>query len=151
MYRDITIGDTNYRANLGILNDHRITIKDGVVSVSADLESRTPEAEFEATFTGRGNISIITAPKNADDIDASEERAEEYVIGDAVFEPGDDVKIAKAAKLFEIAAARYAEEMNGLDVGIFHLATDDRSKMLLSGAYNNARGNSEFTAKWKDS
>jgi hypothetical protein len=105
--------------------------------VSSDLGGSTPGAEFEATFTGRGETRVLIAP-------------EEYVIGDTIFEEGDDIKIAKAAKLAEIAKARYLEEMSGLDVGTFHLATDDRSKALLSGAYNKARDNSTFTTKWKD-
>jgi hypothetical protein len=137
MYRNIEIGGIDYHTELGILIDHRITIKDGNVSVSADLDGRTPGAIFEATFTGRGETRVLVAP-------------EEYTIGDAVMAAGDDVKIAKAAKLAEIAKARYLEEMGGLDVGAFHLATDDRSKALLSGAYNKARANSAFTTKWKD-
>jgi hypothetical protein len=55
----------------------------------------------------------------------------------------------KTAKLAEIAAARYAEEMSGLDAQAFHLATDDRSKALLAGAYMRAKGDAEFTVQWK--
>jgi predicted naringenin-chalcone synthase len=86
MYRDITIDNVTYHADLGILIDHRITIKNEEVSVSADLKGRTPDADFEATFTGRGERCVLVAP-------------EEHDIGDAEFEPGDDVKIAKAEKL----------------------------------------------------
>jgi hypothetical protein len=95
MYRNIEIGGVNYHADLGILVDHRITIMDEEILVSADIDGRTPGASFEATFTGRGKTSVLVAP-------------EEYVIGPATMEPGDDLKIAQAAKLAEISAA-YAE------------------------------------------
>jgi predicted naringenin-chalcone synthase len=97
MYRDIKINGVNYRADLGILVDHRITITDGKVLVSADLDGRTQGALFEATFTGRGDTRVLIAP-------------EEYVIGDATLEEGDDVKIARAAKLPAIFA-----ELDALD------------------------------------
>jgi hypothetical protein len=56
----------------------------------------------------------------------------------------------KQKKLAEIADARYKEEMGGLDAGAFHLATDDRSKTMLFGAYSKARDDPEFTTQWKD-
>jgi hypothetical protein len=95
MYRDITLNGTQYRANLGIQIDHRITIKDGEVSVSPDLDGHTPGAEFEATFTGRGNTRVLAVP----------EEPEECSIGDAIMEPGDDLAMAQADKRAEISAA----------------------------------------------
>jgi hypothetical protein len=97
MYRNITIGDTVYRAELQALTDHRITIKDGEVSVSADLDGRTSGAEFEAAFTGRGDTRVLVAP-------------EKYTINDAIMEPGDDLKMAKAPKLAAVVA-----ELDALD------------------------------------
>ncbi|MDR1471362.1 MAG: DUF4376 domain-containing protein, partial [Synergistaceae bacterium] len=136
MYRDIVIDGTAHRADLGILPDHRITIKDGDVSVSPDLDGRTPGAEFEAAFTGRGKIDVIAAP-------------EECVIGDAVLEPGDDLKMARAAKLAEIAAARWREEVGGTAVNGMAIDTSRESQALVTGATPQATIDPEYTCRWK--
>jgi hypothetical protein len=136
MYRDIAINGTQYRVNLGILSDHRITIKNGEVSVSPDLDASTPGAEFEATFTGRGETRVLVAP-------------EEYVIGDATMEPGDKLKIAKAKKLAEIAAARYKAEIDGITVSDMGIQTDRESRALITGAALAATIDSTYTCQWK--
>jgi hypothetical protein len=136
MYRDITIGNTNYRADLGILLDHRITIQGGQVSVSPDLDGTTPDAEFEATFTGRGYINIITAP-------------EDCVIGDAMMELGDTLKLAQAAKLAEIAAARWKAETDGITVNDMTIDTSRESQALVTGAALAATLDPDYTCQWK--
>jgi hypothetical protein len=136
MYRDITIDNTNYRADLGILLDHRITIRDGQVSVSPDLDGTTPGAEFEATFTGRGYTNVITAP-------------EDCVIGDATMEPGDELKMAQAAKLAEIAAARYTAEADGITVNEMTIDTSRESQALVTGAALAATLDPDYTCQWK--
>ncbi|MDR1379656.1 MAG: hypothetical protein LBJ36_11495, partial [Synergistaceae bacterium] len=40
----------------------RAAFSNGEVSVSADLNSRTPGAEFEAIFYGRERVEILVAP-----------------------------------------------------------------------------------------
>jgi hypothetical protein len=136
MYRDITINGTQYRADLGILIDHRITIEGGQVSVSPDLDGRTPGAEFEAAFTGRGYVGVIAAP-------------EEYVIGDATMEPGDKLKIAQAAKLAEIADARWKAETGGVTVGGMTVDTSRESQALITGAALAATLDDAYTCRWK--
>jgi hypothetical protein len=138
MYRNIEINGVNYRADLDIVVDHRITIKDGEVSVSADLDGRTPGADFEATFTGRGDTQVLVAP-------------EEYVIGDAVMEPGDDLKIAKATKLAEIANERWKTETGGATVSSMTIMTDRESIGMLNGAVTAAMQDSGYTCNWKTS
>jgi hypothetical protein len=136
MYRDITINNTQHRADLGILVDHRITIKDGEISVSSDLDGRTPGAEFEASFTGRGQVNIIVEPEGC-------------AIGDATMEAGDRLQLAKAAKLAEIAAARFAEETGGVAVNGMTIATDRESQALITGAALQATIDAGYTCQWK--
>jgi hypothetical protein len=136
MYRNITIGDTVYRAELQTLINHRITIKDEEVSVFSDLDGRTPGALFEAAFTGRGDTQVLVAP-------------EEYVIGDAIMEPGDDLKMAQAKKLPEIAAARYEVEVGGITVNDMAIETDRESRSLLIGAAFVASLDTGYTCQWK--
>lgn len=47
------------------------------------------------------------------------------------------------------AVARWRKETGGMTVGGFTVATDDRSKALIQGAYLQAQRNPAFTAKWK--
>jgi hypothetical protein len=138
MYRDVTLGNTEYRANLGILNDHRITIKNGQVSVSADLDGRTPGAEFEATFTGRGDNRVLVAP-------------EDTIIGNAIMEPGDDLKIAKAKKLAEIAAERWKAEVGGVAGEGLAIDTSRESQALITGAALAATLDPNYICQWKTS
>jgi hypothetical protein len=136
MYRNIEIDGVNYQAELGILIDHRITIKNGGISVSADLNERTPGAEFEAAFTGRGETRVLVAP-------------DEYVIGDAMMEPGDDLAMAKATKLAEIAAARWKDETRGVAVGGMTVDTSRESQGLITGAALQATIDDTYTCRWK--
>jgi hypothetical protein len=135
MYRNIEIDGVNHRANLGMLLDHRITIKGGEIFVSADLNGHTEGAEFEATFTGRGVIHVFAAPapemqevtasvpnpayidpETTPDVPETIEETrlvqgpDRYNIGPLVMEPGDDLKIARAPKLSSIYA-----ELDALD------------------------------------
>jgi len=47
------------------------------------------------------------------------------------------------------AVARWYKETGGMTVGGFTVATDDRSKALIQGAYLQAQRNPAFTAQWK--
>ncbi|MFN3347430.1 DUF4376 domain-containing protein [Pseudorhodoplanes sp.] len=58
--------------------------------------------------------------------------------------------VPDAASLRAYAAgARWRKETAGLAVGSFHVATDDRSKALIQGAYLQAQRDPAFTAQWK--
>jgi hypothetical protein len=142
MYRDITLNNTQYRADLGVLLDHRITVKAGEVFVSADLDGRTPDADFEATFTGRGAVNIIVTPEPT-------ENGESYAIGDATMEPGDDLKLAKHTKLAEIAAARWAAEVGGVVVNNMTIDTSRESQGMITGAALQATLDEAYTCQWK--
>jgi hypothetical protein len=47
------------------------------------------------------------------------------------------------------ATARWRKETGGIAIGGFAVATDDRSKALIQGAYLQAQRNPAFTAQWK--
>jgi hypothetical protein len=136
MYRNIDLNGVSHSANLGVLLDHRIAIKDGEIEVSADLDGRTPGADFEATFTGRGDTLVLIAP-------------EDYAIGSVVMEPGDDLKLAQDAKLSEIAATRYEVEIGGITINDMKIATDRESRSLLTGAMLTATLDVDYTCQWK--
>ena len=57
MYRKI---DGQYKADFGNNENGRVTLKNGVVTVSQDMKARDPDADFEALFYGRQSIQIIT-------------------------------------------------------------------------------------------
>jgi hypothetical protein len=54
------------------------------------------------------------------------------------------------AGLLNLAAScRYAAETGGITVAGLPIATDDRSKLLLSAAYAQAQANPSFSVRWK--
>ena len=48
-----------------------------------------------------------------------------------------------------VAAKRWEKEVGGIEVDGLFIATDDRSKMMISGARVAAQGNPEFSTQWK--
>jgi hypothetical protein len=48
-----------------------------------------------------------------------------------------------------VAAKRWEAEVGGIEVDGLLIATDDRSKMMISGARVAAQGNPEFSTQWK--
>lgn len=48
-----------------------------------------------------------------------------------------------------IAAKRWEKEVGGIEVNGLFIATDDRSKMMISGARVAAQSNPEFSTQWK--
>lgn len=48
-----------------------------------------------------------------------------------------------------IAARRYEAEVSGIDISGLHVATDDRSKLLISGAALEAAIDPSYTMQWK--
>lgn len=56
---------------------------------------------------------------------------------------------AKAAKMAEIAACRYAAEVAGVTVGGVVVRTDRESQALITGAALAATQDSEYTCTWK--
>jgi hypothetical protein len=137
MIRKITIAGTVYTADVTSLTDCRVTIKDGNISVSPDLETITPGAEFEAAFYGRGRINIISAP-------------EDYDIGPLEYGPGESpLTEAKTKKLAEIAAARYAEEVGGITFSGMAIDTSRESRSLITGAAVQAITDPAYSCRWK--
>jgi hypothetical protein len=63
----------------------------------------------------------------------------------AYFEPVPDAAALRAYA----AAARWREEIAGIAIGGLTVATDDRSKALIQGAYLQAQRDPAFTAQWK--
>jgi hypothetical protein len=58
--------------------------------------------------------------------------------------------VPDAAALHAYAAvARWRKETRGISVGGLNVATDDRSKALIQGAYLQAQRDPTFTAQWK--
>jgi hypothetical protein len=101
-----------------MLGAYRVAIKDGHVSVSPDLGGRTPGAEFEALFHGRERIDVISGPEDCEIGPLSEPTLEDV----------------KAAKLADIAAARYEAETGGITVSGMAIQTDRESQGLITGA-----------------
>ena len=132
-----------YRADFGTNENGRVTIKDSVVSVSQDMDERTPDADFEALIYGRQLIQIIT--------DRLSSSPEEFVnIGPMEYDNvADELNCAKTKKCEEVAAARYAEEIAGVNVGNFHIRTDRESQALITGAALQALDDSTYTCQWK--
>jgi hypothetical protein len=139
MIRKITIAGTDYTADTTSLTDCRVTIKDGNISVSPDLETVTPGAEFEAAFYGRERINIISAPEDFN-----------YSIGKLEYGPGESpLTEAKAKKLAEIAAARYAEETGGITFSGMAIDTSRESQGLITGAALQATIDPAYMCRWK--
>jgi hypothetical protein len=169
MHRIIKIGTTSYTANVGALENHRITIKAGEVSVSADLDTTMPEAEFEAVFYGRERINMITTPApvaeivnvpNPDydpesnpDVPATIEETryiEQYEIGPLELDADETpLVLAKRAKLSEIAAARWNTEVGGVVVNGLTIDTSRESQGMITGAALTATLDEAYTCQWK--
>jgi hypothetical protein len=64
---------------------------------------------------------------------------------DAYAEPMPDVAALRAYA----ATARWRKENGGMTIGGLTVATDDRSKALIQGAYLQAQRDPAFTAQWK--
>lgn len=47
------------------------------------------------------------------------------------------------------AAKRWEREVGGIELNSLQVATDDRSKLMISGARQGAEANAEFTTQWK--
>jgi hypothetical protein len=137
MIRKITLNGTVYTANTATLTNCRVTIKDGAISVSPDLDAVTPGAEFEAAFYGRERVNIISAP-------------EDYDIGKLEYGPGESpLTEAKAKKLAEIAAARYAGETGGITFSGMAIDTSRESRSLITGAAVQAITDPAYSCRWK--
>ncbi len=102
MHRKIFLGGVEHTADFGLLENARVTIKSGVVTVSADLTGRTAGAEFEGLFHGKQSIEVLTGPMK----EGPEGRpTPDYDIGPLVMAPGEELAIAKAKKKEEIKKA----------------------------------------------
>ena len=55
----------------------------------------------------------------------------------------------KTAKLAELAAARYTEEIGGIVVGVITIATDRESQAMLTGAYVSLKQGLMQSVNWK--
>ena len=147
MKRKITLRGAEYTADFGGLETARVTIQGGTVTVSPNLDLRTPGADFEAVIDGTRSIEIFTAPMKAME-DGTE--APDYDIGP--LEPGDGetpLSMAKARKLLELAAARYEAEISGVTVEGTHVRTDRESQALITGAALAAIQDAGYSCKWK--
>jgi hypothetical protein len=177
MHRIITIDATEYTASIGALENYRVAIVNGEISVSPDLDARTSDADFEAVFYGKQRVEVITFPApeteevvaevpNPEYIDADttpdvpetiEETQtvtgpERYTIGPLALDEGETpLVLAKRKKLAEIAAARYAVEIGGVVVDNMAIMTDRESQALITGAAFAATQDSNFTCQWKTS
>ena len=68
----------------------------------------------------------------------------------AAYSPADKpLADVKAARLAALATKRWEAECGGVAVGGTLIATDDRSKTLLSGKYRTAEKNPDATHRWK--
>ena len=92
MQRTITSGGVTRVVYFGVWENARVTIKGGTVTVSADLDGRTPDAEFEGIFRGSQSIEVLAGP---DDVE----------FGPLEVADGELLAIAKAKKKEEIKKA----------------------------------------------
>lgn len=122
---------------------------------------------YYATYDpATGNVIQLSSVSSKDDapepnIELSEEqwieamsspkRVVDGQLADAPPDPPPPVSLdsLKRRKSAEIAAARYAEEIGGLEAGGLSIDTDDRSKILLGGAFVSASNDPSFTTVWK--
>ncbi|MBA8851177.1 hypothetical protein FHW20_002112 [Ochrobactrum intermedium] len=56
---------------------------------------------------------------------------------------------AKAALVAHVAQKRWEKEVGGIEINGLTVATDDRSKMMISGARLAAEADPGFTTRWK--
>ena len=139
MYRKIG----SYKAEFGTNENGRVTIKNGAVTVSQDMEKRTPDADFEALIYGRQKIIILTDRLSQDPEGMTD-------IGPMEFDDAaDELNWAKARKREEIAAARYAEEISGVTVNGMTIRTDRESQALITGAALQAVEDPTYICQWK--
>ena len=147
MKRKITLSGAEYTADFGGLETARVTIHGGTVTVSPNLDLRTPGADFEAVIDRTRSIEIFTAPMKAME-DGTE--VPDYEIG--TLELGTEetpLSIAKAKKLRELAVARYAVEISGVTVNGAHVRTDRESQAMITGAALQAVDDPAYTCRWK--
>jgi hypothetical protein len=175
MRRTITLDAATYTADIGVLKNYRVAIRDGNIAVSPDLSARTADAEFEAVFYGRERIEIITAPtpetqeitatvpnpayvdpETTPDVPEIIEETqivtgpERYAIGPVELDADETpLVLAKRAKLGEIAAARYEAEVGGITVSSMTIKTDRESQALITGAALAATLDNTYTCRWK--
>lgn len=71
------------------------------------------------------------------------------VKGGALTRRGPTLEEAKAAKLDEIANARFEAETGGVDVQGTHIATDRESQALITGAALQATQDAGYKCQWK--
>jgi hypothetical protein len=173
MHRKIKLDNTTYTANIGTLENYRVMIQEGNVTVSADLNSRTPGAEFEAIFHGRERVEILVAPASEEqeitvtnpayidpettpDVPETIKETQvipgpdRYDIGSLEMDPDETpLVLAKRKKLAEIAAARWEAEVGGVEVGGMKIDTSRESQSLITGAALAATLNEAYTCQWK--
>ncbi|WP_269929939.1 DUF4376 domain-containing protein [Aminobacter sp. HY435] len=70
------------------------------------------------------------------------------VVGGVYTPPPTSLEDLRAAKLVALAAKRWAVETGGIVVGGFPIYTDDRSKLMVTGARIKADADPAFTTKW---
>jgi hypothetical protein len=145
MHRIIKIDNTSYRADIGALNNCRVTIKDGEITVSPDLTGRTPGAKFEAVFYGRERVEPLTVP--APDQESGNDR---YRIDPLELDEDETpLTLAKRAKLCGIAAERWRAETGGITFSGMTIDTSRESQALITGAALQATIDSAYTCRWK--
>jgi hypothetical protein len=175
MNRKITLDANTYTASIGTFDNYRVTIQNGGITISGDLDARTPGADFEAVFYGKQRVDIITAPKpedqeitdtvpNPDYIDPettpdTPETIEEvqtvtgperYTIGPLELDPDETpLSLAKAAKLAEMATERWKAETGGVEVGDMRIDTSRESQAMITGAALQATIDPSYVCKWK--
>ena len=66
MRRKITLNNTVHVVDFGTLESARVTIQNGAVAVSSDLNARTPNADFEGIFVGSQSIEILAGPEDVE-------------------------------------------------------------------------------------
>ena len=76
----------------------------------------------------------------------------ETFVTDVVVTDASDEEVLQAArdkKKAGLAAVRYEIEVSGVNVGTQVIATDDRSKAMVTGAALKAMQDSEYSCRWK--
>lgn len=98
-----------------------------------------PEIKEETQFYGEPVVTVENGKAVAvyPVVDKSEEQIRK------------ELESAKTAKLAELAEARWQAETGGITINGILVMTDDRSKVLLAGAVDEARNDPKFTTIWK--
>jgi hypothetical protein len=149
MRRTIKLDDTSHTAHIGALDNYRVTIRDGEISVSPDLDARTPGAEFEAVFYGRERIEILAAPE-PETQEVGTPGPERYAIGPLEPDEGETpLALAKRARLAEISEARYEEEVGGVEYLGVRMHTDRDSQSKYTGAVVALQATGTLPENWK--